>query len=296
MTIKELAYSAQKHLKSSTGHAFKRAHVYELLAAAFGFNSYAAVSTDSVFTRQSLTDPRDAHDSVLIKQRCIELGCAPDKADAVMSALEAMLTEQQIGVIRLSALLQRLRAGGDDVTADSLPPMLLAGLDAAASKDNVLAHYALALIYAPDDDEARPTQMEKYTHHLREAGRLGNRHALLELADRFDDPTFFEQPRGDIDADPAAIAAIAEGMGRTADAKYWLTVAARKGDTDAMLQLIEEYDRGDLLRCWTWRYLAQLVGDDGLDYKLASLSAEQEAIAREVAQELFERIPQVDAE
>ena len=34
---------------------------------------------------------------------------------------------------------------------------------------------------------------------------------------------------------------IAERLGRVADAKHWLTVAAENGDTDAMLRLIEEH-------------------------------------------------------
>ena len=46
MTIKELAYSAQQHLQASTGGSFKRAHVYELLAASFGFNSHAAFGVE----------------------------------------------------------------------------------------------------------------------------------------------------------------------------------------------------------------------------------------------------------
>lgn len=94
--------------------------------------------------------------------------------------------------------------------------------------------------------EARLAQVEKYSRRLREASRLGNQDALLDLADRFDDPSFFEQPRHGVDADSAAIAAIAERMGRTSDAKHWQTLAAESGDTDAMLQLIEEYDHADL--------------------------------------------------
>ena len=113
-----------------------------------------------------------------------------------------------------------------------------------------------------DAHAARLTQAEKYAHHLREAGRLGNQHALLDLAERFGDPSFFAQPRHDVGADPAAVAEIAERLGRVADAKHWLTVAAESGDTDAMLRLIEEHDQGDPARCWTWAYLSRLVGTD----------------------------------
>ena len=58
MTIKELAYSAQQHLQTNAGTRFKRAHIYELLAATFGFNSYAALCADAVFTKQSLSSRR----------------------------------------------------------------------------------------------------------------------------------------------------------------------------------------------------------------------------------------------
>lgn len=320
MMVKELAFSTQKKLKSGTGYAFKRVHACELLAAAFGFNSYAAFCLGSVFAQlpadaKCAVGHTAAH-SALIEQRCLELGCPPEKTGLALAALHTLLVERQLGVTSIAALLERLR---DDSSAGQFSPLLLAGLEAAAGKGSALAHYALALLHAPRDEdderEAGLNQLEQYTRHLREAGRLGNRLALLDLADRFDDPAFFEQPRSDIDADPAAIAAIAEGMGRSADAKYWLTVAARGGDTDAMLQLIEQHDRANLLRCWTWVYLAQLLGTDltSDDYpainangsgneddaggpvdtagrggiELKPLSAEQDTIAREVAQDLF---------
>lgn len=49
-SAKELAYSAQQHLQASTGGSFKRSHVYELLAASFGFSSHAAFGVDTVLT------------------------------------------------------------------------------------------------------------------------------------------------------------------------------------------------------------------------------------------------------
>jgi hypothetical protein len=365
MTIKELAYSAQQYLQAGNSGSFKRAHIYELLAASFGFNSFAAFGVDTVLTEHRPDDKRVAPQSAIIKRRCIELGYHPDNADLATAALQSFLAERQIGVTSISSLISRLRGespnhddyledGQDDLfnPADEggFGPILMNGLEAAASKGNALAHYALALIHASDDEgdepdagssywysqgqqgrvltgvekewaeayEARLTQAEKYLRHLREAGRLGNQHALLDLADRFDDPSYFEQSRRDVGADPAAVAAIAERMGRTADAKHWLTVAAESGNTDAMLQLIEEHDQGDLLRCWTWVYLSQLVGtdltrdahyainDDGSDYDddvggpayvagrdgvaLDPLSTEQDAAARLAAQDLFEQI------
>lgn len=373
MTIKELAYAAQQHLQVSTTGLFKRAHVYELLAASFGFNSYAAFGVDTVFMELRQNDKRVLPQSAFITRRCIELGYQPDKAVLVPAALESFLVQHQIGVASISSLIRCLRGESPDVDDnpagdtnrqfrddqdelfdpaddDGFGQSLRSALEAAASKGNTLAHYALALIHDPDnkDDEpdagsaywhlqgqqgrlltgvekewaeayeARLTQTETYLHHLLEAGRLGNQHALLDLADRFDDPFFFEQSRRDVGADPAVVATIAERMGRSADAKHWLTVAAESGDTDAMLQLIEEHDQDDLVRCWMWVYLSQLVGvdlvkdahrainEDGSDYdddaggpayvagrdsvNLDRLSTEQDAAAKLAAQEVFDKM------
>lgn len=313
MTIKEFAYSAQQYLQAGIDGSFKRAHIYELLAASFGFNSHAAFGVDTVLAELRQNDRQVIPQSELIRRRCIELGYAPDTATLASSALGSFLVERQIGIVRISSLVSRLRGewssqdeeleydeddlyGEDelfDPADEAFGPILLDGLDAAAGKGNALAHYALALMHAPDDEddsgagssywysqgqqgevltgvkkewaeayEARLAQAEKYSWHLREASRLGNQDALLDLADRFDDPSFFERPHHDVDADPAAVAAIAERMGRASDAKHWLTLAAESGDTDAMLQLVEEYDRGDLIQCWKWVYLSQLVGTD----------------------------------
>lgn len=153
---------------------------------------------------------------------------------------------------------------------------------------------------------------------MREAARLGQQDALLDLADRFDDPAFFEQAAPHSDADPTVIAKIAQRLGRHDDAKKWLTVAAEAGDTEAMRQLIEEYDQRDLVRCWTWVYLAKLmdvdltkdehyaINEDGSPYDddaggaahvggrdgvaIDPISAKQDAVARDAAQKLLGRI------
>jgi hypothetical protein len=180
MTIKELAYSAQQHLQASTGSSLKRAHIYELLAASFGFNSYAALGVDAVFTQRRSDDKRAGSHSALVRRRCIELGYPPENADLVSVTLGSFLAERQIGVVRISALISQLRGDwssldddpiGDDTEqfgdeqddrlgarwADDdegdFAPLMLDGLEAAASKGNALAHYALALIHAPDDDD-----------------------------------------------------------------------------------------------------------------------------------------------
>jgi len=366
MTVKDLAYCAQQHLHTNTGSSFKRAHIYELLVSSFGFNSYAAFGVDTVFTELHSSDTTVVPLSALIKRRCIELGYGPDTATIASAKLQSYLAESQIGIASISSLINQLRgeSPGDDEDQDEdqehlfcfpdangCGPILLDGLETAASKGSAKANYALALIHAPafDDDghpdggnsywhsqqeqgriltgvekewadayETHVVRTEKYTRHLREAGRLGNQLALFELAERFDDPSIFEQLSDAVDVDPAEVASIAERMDRSADAKHWLTVAAESGDTEAMLQLIEDYDQDDLLRCWTWAYLSQLLGTDltrdahyaineaGSEYDddiggpayvaghdgidLEPLTAQQDAKAKDAAQNLFAEI------
>jgi hypothetical protein len=369
MTIKELAYSTQQHLQASTGGSFKRAHIYELLAASFGFNSYAAFGVDAVFTRGRSDKNYASLDNSAVRLRCADLGYPPHTAVLVSSALPAFLAERQIGAERISDLVNNLRgqsayqdesheqgeADQFDVWAnpdddDPLASIMLEGLKLAASKGTALAHYALALIHAPDEEDeersagsdywhsqanqgriltgvekewadahaAHLDKVAKHAHHLREAARLGHQDALLELADRFDDPAFFEQANSQVDADPALVAEIAERRGRPNDARKWLTAAAEAGDTEAMRQLIEDYDRSDLQRCWTWVYLAEMVGadltkdeyhaihEDGTAYdddvggnafvggrggiELAPLSAQLDDAARRAAQAIFEHV------
>lgn len=373
MTLKELAYDAQQHLQINTGGSFKRAHVYELLAASFGFNSYAAFGDDTVFMVLRQNDKRMLPQSASITRRSIALGFQADQSVLIAAALGSFLAQRQIGVASISSLISYLQSempyfddcpagdaysvyGDDDDDAidfadDSGFGQILGGsLEAAAGRRNAQAHYALALINDPDneDDESDAgssywyaqgrqgrvltgvekewakafeiglSRTEKYARHLREAGRLGNLDALLDLAERFDDPSFFEQSRGDVGADPAEVAAIAARLGRSADAKKWLTIAAESGDTGAMLELIEKHDHDDLPRCWVWVYLSQLVGTDltkgeycaiddgGSDYdddeggpvyavgrdgvNLEPISTEQGIAAKLAARELFERI------
>ncbi|WP_018988352.1 hypothetical protein [Aromatoleum toluclasticum] len=376
MTIKKLAFEIQKHLQTSTGTDFKRTHIYELLAASFGFRSYAALCATAVFTEQSLYDRRTAGHSDRVRNRCLELGYSTVAATTVASELPAGLEDRQIGVIGINSLIGYLKDelgrgswidDEDDTSATEVrwrsssdmlaSPLMLDGLNAAASGGNAGAHYALALIHDPSEDDldslgvgsdywynqsksgrvltgvekewadayARRLDSERqYVSHLREAAKRGHQDALLELAERFGDPTFFEQQGGPVKAAPDRIARIAERLDRTLDAKRWLTEAATSGDIEAMRRLIDEYDREDLVRCWTWVFLAELLGEDltedqneaihedGSSYdddrggpmfvgvrragvELEPINAAEEAIARLAADELYSTIEDSDS-
>ena len=320
MTIKELAFNTQHYLQAVTGVPFKRSHIYELLAASFGFKSYAAFSSDALFATVSPAIQRTLkYDNALIKNRCHVLGYDTKTTDLVASSLSQYLTEQKICAIRIQELILCLRDEWDDEDEYEwddededgeepreyvpsldhealISPLLIDGLNHAANQGNSSAHYALALIYDANDNddleqkevgcdywyqqaqggreltgvekewadeyEARHTRKQLFERHLKEAARLGHSDALLDLADCFDDPAFFDQATTDVHTDPARVAEIAERLGKHEDCQKWLTIAAESGDTEAMRRLIEEFDHGNLIRCWTWLYLAEMVGSD----------------------------------
>jgi len=374
MKIKEFVYSAQKHIEAHTDEKFKRTHIYELLAASFNYNSFAALCAESILFHDEQLPKYEPH-NLALRQRCVELGYTPATADFVFDKLPAYIVEQKITLVNISELISRLREelfyqdehsewntdNYDDEIEDNtslhqsdedyereLSPELLAELEIAAEKGNLHAHYALALSLAPDDDYEQNhgsdywyTQqqqgrvltgiekewadnysqsahnIQKYEFHLREAARLGDERAQLDLAENFNDPLFFEQPTKENTHDPLRVVEIAEDLDRLHDVHIWLTIAAKAGDINAMTRLIEEFDQDDLQRCWTWIYLAQLLKTDltkdnhyaihenGSHYdddvggnmyvggqegiKLPPLSEEQDILAHQNAQSIYKK-------
>ncbi len=385
MTIKEFAYSAQQQLEARAGVKFKRAHVYELLAASFGYSSFAALCAESVVFLGRQASKQGSQHNLDLRRRCAEFGYPSATVDIVLAEFPAFIAETRATFITFSALVAQLRrqlssvygypdwGDADDFVDDEdedhfedivdsdwplfdeeyegshFPPDLLTGLENAAVKDHADAHYALALIYMPSDGEDREIGSEfwytqkqrgrvltgaekewadqyartianqkKYELHLREAGRLGNEQALLDLAERFEDVSFFENVKSGSNVDPVRAAEIAQNLGRMNDVYDWLTIGARAGNVEAMRRLIEEFDHDNLLQCWTWFHLAKLLGtdlardnyyginEDGSLYdddvggpvyaagrggiRLVALSEGQDVLARQQAQALFEKI------
>ena len=292
-TIKTLAYSAQQHLEANIGARYKRAHIYELLAASFGFNSYASFCAAAVFTEAPITSRPASSNTLLVQNRCIEIGYTPEAAKAVSVVLPGFLAEHGIGVIRIADLVAQQRGESEGYYApedeDDGQPIGSEYWHQQAQLGHVLSGATKEWADAYAENLARS---EKYEYHLREASRLGHQDALLED--------------------------IAERLGQPHDERKWLTAAAQAGDSEAMRQLIEEHDCYDLQQCWTWMYLAKLVGVDltedehqaihenGDPYdddvggpifvagrngiELAPIGAEAEAAARRAAQEMFHRL------
>lgn len=235
-------------------------------------------------------------------------------------------------------------------SAEELPAwILLEGLRGTAQRGSALAHYAIALLHEPDRYAAHESRISPYWHtqrqasvelvgvqiewadayerqessktdyefHLRAAAKLGYKDALLDLAEHFGDPAVFDVRLDLSDKDPTQMAQLAKSLGRSDEAKRWLTITAESGNTEAMRDLIEGGDSGDLRACWKWIYLAKLYGtdltaddyhainEDGSAYdddvggpvyadgrdgiELEGLSPEDDRIADLAAREIYER-------
>lgn len=297
MSVKEVAYAAQQELEANTGRAFKRAHIYELFASAYGHKSHASFSASSVFTCAHVLSSAFDPDVNAVRDRLLSLGYGAMVSALASSKLIAFMTERAFGGIPLTELVAMLVSPDEvlewvDPEALLEDAVLVESLEAGAAKGNALAHYALALLYAPEDGQddldndywysqrlaghelsgaakdwadahaARFATNDKCVLHLRHASLLGLPEARLDLADRFGDPTFFEMDPVSVDVDPSRVAEVAERLGRFEDAHRWLRVAAENGNIEAMLTLIESYDQADSVHCWTWVYLAQRLGTD----------------------------------
>lgn len=374
MSIKSIAHLAQQRITSNPGSSFKRAHFYELTAAAFGYGSYAALQAESVvFDGAEPTSPEQRESRInAVRDRARELAYLDPDAERIASRLCDVLAERGIDAIRLPELIRslRLRPHDDAVEDDEsdtederhLPwverrphedtpdddALLREGLEAAAERGSGPAHYALALINGPgeydpsENNQVRPYWYEQrqagvvlegvqiewadawerhvaakqaFEVHLREAARLRHPDALVDLARLFRDPTVFDSELDLSQQDPGQLAALAASLGRNADVKRWLTVAAESGETGAMRTLIKGHDAADLQRCWTWLHLAQLHGvdltrdnyhayhEDGSEYdddvggpmhvdgidgmRLEPLTPEAYVLARQAAQAIF---------
>lgn len=278
MTIKQSVYLLHQELKNQTTPQIKQTHVYELIAAAFGFNSYASLKSDAILIQSK--------DLVLlnvdkIDSRLSELGYISFPAIKLIEILRS----EEIGIILYKDLIARLN-DGDYLSDDEIEKL-------TSAKNNPWAYYCLALHYLENEDDVEQIGSEywyqqmqsgrilndverewalaytaelnkpnKYESYLRKAASLGCDLALLDLAEMFDDASVFESEHQFTHANPMRIAEVAESLGRHKEQYHWLTVSAESGNTVAMRDLIDTFDSKDLTRCWSWVYLSRLVGDD----------------------------------
>ena len=103
MTLKELAHTAHQHLQTRAGCAIKRSHVHELLAAAFGYQSWAAFLSESLLADAGVGNaPEDT--SPLVIGRAVQLGYGQSASVEMCSALLAFAAERKLSSVRWSEL------------------------------------------------------------------------------------------------------------------------------------------------------------------------------------------------
>lgn len=365
MTIKEQAYRAHAFLQARGVTSLKRSHVYELLAAAVGYASYAAFQHDATwcdvpFSLTGITIDLDG-----LRARCGELDLPADEGARVVEGLGKFLHDAGYAPVRFEALIAVLDSREDDpdwrewIWTQIVEPaygafglhgthqhLLREGLEAAAQRGVPTAHLAIAKMLQSEamlfgDEEERMRRQikregtwtsayvsfaevednglrieEKHRHHLLAAARSGDIRALMETAELYGNPAVLQRAPSD-DMDPLCMVEIAGEYGDVEKERYWLTVAARQGDVDAMRELIIDHEE-PTEQAWVWLHLSRLlgqdlsqsrhqaihengtpydddiggpayvVGDDGLD--LDPLPTNADAAARQVAEQLFARI------
>ncbi|MBP7623314.1 MAG: hypothetical protein KA763_05030 [Xanthomonadales bacterium] len=111
MNIKTIAFSAQQRVAEQRGISLQRSHVYEALAAAFGFASYASLCADHVFDvgapegfdRARLTD--------CIARRLDQLGVSEAPRLQVASELATIVSDQHLRVVSIDGVIESLLPG-----------------------------------------------------------------------------------------------------------------------------------------------------------------------------------------
>ena len=104
MTMKQLAHLAQQSLQARARCIVKRSHVHELLAAALGFGSWAALIAEALPVDAGVSDlPSDVLPR--LTARAIQLGYGQGAAEAIGRVLQELCVEQQLSTVRWSELM-----------------------------------------------------------------------------------------------------------------------------------------------------------------------------------------------
>jgi hypothetical protein len=108
MTLKELAHAAHQALQARAGCDLRRSHVHELLAAAFGYQSWAAFHSDSLLADAGVGAP-PAGGVPRVAGRALHLQYTQGAASAMAVALLELASERKLGAIRWAELADLLR-------------------------------------------------------------------------------------------------------------------------------------------------------------------------------------------
>jgi len=283
MNIKQFTFSAHQSIQTLLDIPFKRTHTYELIATAFGYKSYASINSDSLFyiAVDSILPDIDA-----VTARCLTLGYLPSVTRIISSKLTNELVNNKIGLMNIHNLIKQLN--GDDEYYDDIGNFkpeyqitqnLIDSVLISAERGSSLAHYALALIYEPEDDydDILEPKISSYWYDQQKAGRelIGvqlewaneYKQSITNTECREEDSKLSEHhlisfaQLGNHQAIQDLANSIIEGE-QLADPVKWLSLAAELGDIDSIRYLLEKGKVSSLLTSWKWVYLAQMLGTD----------------------------------
>lgn len=330
MTIKQFVHDTRQQLVDSSALSLKTSHLYELIAAAFGYRSYAALQAEAIVLHQTpwpcqpdlglleqrgreLALPQPQTLSLLVGQHLQRAGVVSIQVEALGLTREddwddtwedgwlddevedddAQLQPAPSSTTPLDAA-QALLAQLDAYHQPPIALQALQQLEAFAERGHPQVHWWLAQrlgdaeTYTDNSDvpsgywyrkqqegmvlsgpelefangfAAMLEEQQRWLHHTLKAAQGGIVEARFALAEARLDSGIFDIDPATV-SDPAAIAWLAMEHDNQQAAHHWLTQAAQRGDTQAMLALIEEYDRDNLYQSWVWLRLAQLLGND----------------------------------
>jgi hypothetical protein len=256
MTIKKLVHTAQRAVQDTSGSSMKLGHVYEILAATLGFDSYAALGANHVFDEDPdyrvRANKRSFGDG---GARALELGHAREVALVAAATIRRAVEERGIRVRELDDVVASARQGygfvndchanreredfddddrGPDfdpahLDVDAYSAVLRESLGRAAASGDHRAHYALALLANTDDEDFDDDEAQEGSAHWYRVQQEGT--VLHGVEKEWADAYAASLHRKESPRSPDGAA------------QQHLERAAELGNTDALMDLAEQ--RGD---------------------------------------------------
>lgn len=136
MTIKKFAFEVQAGLRQAHGIDLKRSHVHEVLAALFGFETYASLTNLQLLAQHDGRSPTNALDLGRAASRAFELGYAPPSPPIIAAEAARAAEAERLLVVALDDVLAELgiedalaQPGDDDESTEKVSALQASDAD-----------------------------------------------------------------------------------------------------------------------------------------------------------------------